>query len=102
MVTKAAQALKLRRPIKEQTSRCPPAHDWSQLDAQVRRIKSEPGTVHAIPSPMTQNSPAPCGSMEQTKKRPRRGVGAAPGPLYPSALDDPKLRGQSGIPNAHT
>jgi hypothetical protein len=34
------------------------------------------------------------------KKRPRRGVGAAPGPLYPSALDDPKLRGRYGIPNA--
>ena len=36
---------------KEQTSRCPPAHDWSQLDAQVRRIKSEPGVMHDVHKP---------------------------------------------------
>jgi hypothetical protein len=29
--------------------------------------------MHTIPSLMTQNSPAPCGLMEQNKKRPRRG-----------------------------
>ena len=36
---------------KEQTSRCPPAHDWSQLDAKVRRIKSEPGVMHDVHKP---------------------------------------------------
>jgi hypothetical protein len=45
-------------------------------------------------------TPNPPGLIEQNKKRPRRGVGAAPGPLYPSALDDPKLRGRYSIPNA--
>ena len=31
--------------------------------------------------------------MEQNKKRPRRGFGAAPGPLYPMALGGPNPKG---------
>jgi len=45
----------------------------------VRRIKSEPGAMHTIPSLMTQNSPAPCGLMEQIRNGPVAELGPRQG-----------------------
>jgi len=36
--------------------------------------------------------------MEQNKKRPRRGFGTAPGPLYPMALGVPNPEGGTEYP----
>jgi hypothetical protein len=42
-------------------------------------------------------TPISCGLMEQTRNGPVAWC-SAPGPLYPSALDGPKLRGRYSIP----
>jgi hypothetical protein len=74
----------------------------TQLDAQVRRIKSEPGAVHTIPSPITQNSPAPCSLMEQTRNGPVARLVSGARAALPYGWKNPIQRAVQNIPCAQS
>ena len=58
------------------------------------------GWLHELGSQQAIQPRRLSGLIEQNKKRPRRRLVQAPGPLYPSVLDGPKLRERYSIPNA--
>jgi len=58
------------------------------------------GWLHELGSQQAIQPRRLSGLIEQNKKRPSRRLVQAPGPLYLSALDGPKLRERYSIPNA--